>query len=69
VELAHDENAHLTERVLLARRTELAPYFIAYPVQAEYRDSRTLLVDPHTLELFQEPGPGATWLLPLTPGQ
>jgi arginine N-succinyltransferase len=69
VELANDPSARLTDRVLLARRTELAPYFAAYAVLAEYRDSRTLLVDPETMELFTELGEGATWLLPLAPGQ
>jgi arginine N-succinyltransferase len=69
VELACDETAHLTERVLLARRTEREPYFVAYAVQAEYRDSRTLLVDPATRARFEEVGEGATWLLPLAPGQ
>ncbi len=69
VELAYDESARLTERVLLARRTEGAPYFVAYAVQAEYRDARTLLVDEGGLKMFEEVGPGATWLLPLAPGQ
>ncbi|MEY4515553.1 MAG: hypothetical protein RLZZ450_7675 [Pseudomonadota bacterium] len=69
VELAHDPSAHLTDRVLLGRRTQQAPYFVAVPVLAEYRDSRTLLVDAPTLERFGELGEGATWLLPLAPGQ
>jgi arginine N-succinyltransferase len=69
VELAHDPSAHLTDRVLLGRRTVHAPYFVAYPVLAEYRDSRTLLVDAPTLERFAALGEGATWLLPLAPGQ
>ena len=69
VELAHDPSAHLTDRVLLGRRIREAPYFVAYPVLAEYRDSRTLLVDAPTLERFAALGEGATWLLPLAPGQ
>jgi len=69
VELAHDPAAHLTDRVLLARRTATAPYFVARPVLTEYRDSRTLLVDPLTLERFQALADGPTWLLPLAPGQ
>lgn len=69
VELAHDPSAHLTDRVLLGRRTVQAPYFVAVPVLAEYRDSRTLLVDAETLERFAALGEGATWLLPLAPGQ
>jgi len=69
VELAHDAAARLTDRVLLGRRTQAAPYFVAFPVLAEYRDSRTLLVDPVTIERFDALGEGATWLLPLTPGQ
>ena len=69
VELTYDPAARLTERVLLGRRTAGPPYFVAYPVWAEYRDSRTLLVDPPTLERFAELGAGATWLLPIGPGQ
>jgi arginine N-succinyltransferase len=69
VELSHDPAAHLTDRVLLGRRLPVAPYFVAVPVWAEYRDSRTLLVDPPTLQHFGELGEGATWLLPLGPGQ
>ena len=69
VELAHDPAARLTERVLLARRTVAPPYFVAYPVWTEYRDSRTLLVDPATLARFGELADGASWLLPLAPGQ
>jgi arginine N-succinyltransferase len=68
VELAHDPTAHLTDRVLLGRRTQQSPYFVALPVLAEYRDSRTLLVDPATLERFAALGDGSTWLLPLAPG-
>lgn len=69
VELVHDPVARLTERVLLGRRMPEAPYFIALPVWAEYRDSRTLLVDETTLLRFSTAGEGATWLLPLAPGQ
>jgi arginine N-succinyltransferase len=69
VELAHDASAHLTDRVLLGRRLPGPPYFVAYPVLAEYRDSRTLLVDLDTLARFEAHGAGATWLLPLAPGQ
>jgi arginine N-succinyltransferase len=67
VELSHSEAMHLTERVLLAKRIAAAPYFAAYPVLAEYRDARTLAVDPLTLSRFEALGEGATWVLPLTP--
>jgi arginine N-succinyltransferase len=69
VELMHDPAAHLTDRVLLGRRLPGPPHFVALPVWAEYRDARTLLVDPPTLDRFARLGEGATWLLPLTPGQ
>lgn len=69
VELAHNPSAHLTERVLLARRTVQPPYFVAVPVWAEYHDARTLLVDTATLTQFAQFHEGATWLLPLAPGQ
>jgi arginine N-succinyltransferase len=69
VELVHDAAARLTDRVLLARRMPEAPYFVAYPVLAEYRDSRTLLVSAEVLAQFAQLGEGATWLLPLAPGQ
>ena len=67
VELSHSEAMRLTERVLLAKRIATAPYFAAYPVLAEYRDARTLAVDLVTLTRFEAMGPGATWVLPLTP--
>ncbi len=68
VELEHDPGARLTERALVARRIVARPYFVAYPIWAEYRDSRTLLVDPATLARFRELPEGATWVLPLAPG-
>ncbi|MET0343048.1 MAG: arginine N-succinyltransferase [Polyangiales bacterium] len=67
VELSHSDAVHLTERVLLAKRIVSAPYFVAYPVVAQYRDARTLAVDPITLSRFEALGEGVTWLLPLTP--
>lgn len=68
VELAHEPAVQLRERVLLGRRSDARPYFVAVPTWAEYRDSRTLLVDPSTLARFEQLPRGATWLLPLTPG-
>ena len=68
VELSHSEAVHLTERVLIAKRIRSAPYFVAHPVLAEYRDARTLSVDPVALARFDALGEGATWVLPLAPG-
>ena len=68
VELSHSDAMHLTERVMIAKRIRSAPYFAAYPVLAEYRDARTLSVDPTTLARFEALGEGATWVLPLAPG-
>ncbi len=68
VELEHDPGARLTDRALLGRRVTGRPYFVAYPVWAEYRDSRTLLVDAATLARFAELPIGLTWVLPLAPG-
>ena len=68
VELAHSEPVRLSERVLLGRRMDSAPYFVALPTLAEYRDSRTLLVDPATLARFAELPTGVTWVLPIAPG-
>lgn len=68
VELVREEAVRLNDRVLLARYAPAPPYFVALPTMAEYRDSRTLVVDPATAAHFEALPTGITWVLPVAPG-
>jgi arginine N-succinyltransferase len=65
VELEQDPAIRLTEPYLLARRSKEAPYFVAVPAIGAFRDARTLIVAPDTLQRFAALPAGSTWALPL----
>jgi arginine N-succinyltransferase len=66
VELDHDSAIRPAERFLVARRSQLAPYFTALPVEGEYRDARTLAVSEQVRAHFATLPAGSTWALPLS---
>jgi arginine N-succinyltransferase len=65
VELAYDPGIQLTDRYLLARRCQEAPFFVALPVAGAFRDARTLAVSEETSRYFAALAPGPSWALPL----
>jgi arginine N-succinyltransferase len=67
VELDVDPQIQLTERYLLAQRTQEAPYFVAVPVAGALRDARTLVVSDETLHHFSALPEGQRWALPINP--
>ncbi len=68
VDLVADASTSLSERVLVARRTENPPYFVAIPTLAGSKDARTLSVSEHTLARLDELGPGESWVMPIVSG-
>lgn len=68
VELEAAGPTFLTERVLVARRTNDPPYFVAIPTLAGFRDARTLSVPPETAATLKDAGEGSTWVLPIISG-
>ncbi len=55
----------LTEPVLLARRSDVPPYFVAVPALVRRHGEVHLQVARETLEHFSKLGPGQVWGLPL----
>jgi arginine N-succinyltransferase len=68
VELEAAGPTFLTEKVIVARRTTTAPYFVAVPTHVGYRDARTLLVSEPVLTRLDAAGFGFTWAMPLISG-
>lgn len=68
VELVEAGPTFLTDRVLVGRRLEHAPYFVAIPTLAGFRDARTLSVPPAVVATLKDAGDGPTWVQPLILG-
>jgi arginine N-succinyltransferase len=68
VELKTGEPSFLADRVLIGRRLNAPPYFVAVPTQAGYHDARTLLVDESIRVKMEALGPGVNWVLPIISG-
>lgn len=68
VELEYDAAMRPVERFLVARRSQEAPYFTAFPLLGEYRDARTLAISEAAYAHFAALPQGSTWALPLSAG-